>query len=97
MEQLVLHTVAWKIMTFRLCDPVEAPGMTGWFPQRFQLLEYQWREGRFDPCHTNQLPARASPLLFMTEATPLPPTSISQGLATAAAVKKVIASDQTLY
>ena len=63
----------------------------------FQLLEYQWREGRFDPCHTNQLPARASPLLFMTEATPLPPTSISQGLATAAAVKKVIASDQTLY
>ena len=32
----------------------------------FQLLEYQWRECRF---HTNQLPARAIPLLFMTEAT----------------------------
>ena len=29
----------------------------------FQLLEYQWREGRFD-----QLPAHASPFLFMTEA-----------------------------
>ena len=66
--------------------------VTGWFPQPFQLLEYQWREGRFDTCHTNQLPARASPLLFMTEA-----TSISQGLATAAAVKKVLASDHTLY
>ena len=30
----------------------------------FQLLEYQWREGRYD-----QLPAHASPLLFMTGAT----------------------------
>ena len=32
----------------------------------FQLLEYQWGEG-------NQLPARASPLLFMTEATSMGP------------------------
>ena len=36
----------------------------GKLSKAFQLLEYQWREGRFD-----QLPAHASPLLFMTGAT----------------------------
>ena len=87
-----------------------------WYPPPFQLLEYQWRQGRFDliwwklvSAHpgggqhpprgwvppgmwvghagpggprwaetnytsvTNQLQARASPLLFMTEATSMPP------------------------
>ena len=34
----------------------------------FQLLEYQWREGRFD-----QLPEHASPLLCMTGATSMVP------------------------
>ena len=36
----------------------------GKLSKAFQLPEYQWREGRFD-----QLPAHASPLLFMTGAT----------------------------